>query len=97
MGKPSGGLDRRFETRNLDAWPKKSEIREEGTDPRVTHRTERRRECLPGSAAHGDAIADVRNPPLAGQRQPNGKTAQREGDRLAIAAHGAKMRAACDS
>jgi hypothetical protein len=97
IGKPSGGLDRRFETRDLDAWSKQSEIREEGTDPRVTHRTERRRECLPGSAAHGDALADVRNPPLAGQRQSNGETAQREGDRVAIAAHRATMRAVCDS
>jgi hypothetical protein len=65
-------LDGRIDTRDLNAGTKKSEVREEGTNPRVTHRAERRRECLPGSAAHGDALADVSNPPLAGQRQPNG-------------------------
>ena len=65
---------------DFDAWPEQSEVGEEGTNPRLAHWFERRREGLPGSAAHGDALTYVGNPPLASQHQPNGKPAQRERD-----------------
>ena len=65
---------------DFNAWSEQSEVGEEGTNPRLTHRLERRRESLPGSAAHGDALAHVSDPTLASQHQPNGKPAQRERD-----------------
>ena len=65
---------------DFNAWSEQSEVGEEGTNPRLTHWFERRRKGLPGSAAHGDALTDVGNPPLASQHQPNGKPAQRERD-----------------